>query len=146
MEDESKKHLRSLLNTKIADPPTSAAEIGDRLAAQNAASVESAIAVPEDGAIAQPDDQHAQFVAKPEVIVFVPIQEVADSHWDGRRAVEFQLREHSSGTAVLPVYTDEQLLIEALGTNQQRVEIDIIDLIRQVAARAPLIVDPTLRR
>jgi hypothetical protein len=59
--------------------------------------------------------------------------------------VAYQLRELEQGIAGLAVYTSPKKLLRELGHRQTYVEVEIIELLRQVSGRAPLLVDPILR-
>lgn len=57
----------------------------------------------------------------------------------------YQLRELAEGVAGLAVYTSLEKLLQVLGVEQAYVEVEIIELLRQVAGRVPVVVDPALR-
>ncbi|MER7547510.1 SseB family protein [Spirillospora sp. NPDC127506] len=62
-----------------------------------------------------------------------------------RTGAAYELRELNEGTAGLAVYTSPDKLLQVLGAEQNYVEVEIIELLRQVAGRVPVVVDPALR-
>lgn len=77
----------------------------------------------------------------PRMLVHVPISrsEGADNNEFG-----YEVREISGAEPGLTVYTSEERLVEQLGAGQERIGIDIIELLRQVAGRVPVVVDPEI--
>lgn len=76
-------------------------------------------------------------------LVFVP---TAARHSESKQSgTTYELRELAEGAAGLAVYTSLEKLLQVLGVEQAYVEVEIIELLRQVAGRVPVVVDPALR-
>lgn len=75
--------------------------------------------------------------------VFVPISPQTQAGGEG--VVAYELRELAQGSAGLAIYTSAEKLNQVLGAAQPHVEIEIIELLRQISGRVPVVVDPNLR-
>ncbi|NEA21614.1 hypothetical protein [Actinomadura bangladeshensis] len=75
--------------------------------------------------------------------MFVP---TAARHSESKQSgTTYELRELAEGAAGLAVYTSLEKLLQVLGVEQEYVEVEIIELLRQIAGRVPVVVDPALR-
>ncbi|GAA2149733.1 hypothetical protein GCM10009727_53450 [Actinomadura napierensis] len=75
--------------------------------------------------------------------VFVPIGS-DETTQAGDQEVYYEVRSLSGGGPVLPIYTSESILSTTLGEEQRFAQTDIIELLRQVEGRVPLVVNPVL--
>ncbi len=132
--------LNDLLNHATPFAPSDPEDAAGRLRSSPPGTGESPGAPPQadNGRRAVPDSQRTSS------LVFVPTS-APHSGTTERTGAAYELRELNEGTAGLAVYTSPDKLLQVLGAEQNYVEVEIIELLRQVAGRVPVVVDPALR-
>ncbi|WP_406566946.1 SseB family protein [Actinoallomurus rhizosphaericola] len=77
--------------------------------------------------------------------VYVPTVPSKPSEGAGPREVQFELRALADGAAALPVFTDQQMLVEQLGEWQPWEKIPVLELLIQISeAQARVVVNPVV--
>ncbi|GAA0355493.1 hypothetical protein GCM10010151_51380 [Actinoallomurus spadix] len=78
--------------------------------------------------------------------VYVPTLPSKPSEAVGPREVQFELRALADGTGVLPVFTEEQFLVEQLGEWQPRERMPVLELLIQVSqSQVRVVVNPVVQ-
>ncbi|MGI5325194.1 hypothetical protein [Actinomadura nitritigenes] len=131
--------LNQLINQATPFAPVNAEDAADRL--QKAASPEEKRPTPTSYS-ANPQEELDPY-RQVSTRVFVPISPPVGGVESGE--VSYELRELSQGSAGLAVYTSAEKLSQVLGLDQPHVEIEVIELLRQIAGRVPIVVDAVLR-
>ncbi|WP_433244038.1 hypothetical protein [Actinomadura nitritigenes] len=131
--------LNQLINQATPFAPVNAEDAADRL--QKAAPPEGKHPAPSPYS-ANPQeevDPHRRVSTR----VFVPISPPVGGADSGE--VSYELRELSQGSAGLAVYTSAEKMFQVLGLDQPHIEIEVIELLRRIAGRVPIVVDAVLR-
>lgn len=79
--------------------------------------------------------------------VYVPTRPYEPATTPEGQEIRFELRSLSDGAAGLAVFTDEETLIEQLGTYQPRARVSVLELLVQIShANVPVVVNPVLQQ
>lgn len=79
--------------------------------------------------------------------VYVPTRPYEPTASPEGQEVRFELRGLADGSAGLPVFTDEQALVEQLGAHQPRARVAVLELLVQLSrVNVPVVVNPVLQQ
>jgi hypothetical protein len=79
--------------------------------------------------------------------VYVPTRPYGPATTPEGQEVRFELRGLADGSAGLAVFTDEQALVDQLGSYQPRARVSVLELLVQISrVNVPVVVNPVLRR
>ncbi|MBO2447268.1 hypothetical protein J4573_09245 [Actinomadura barringtoniae] len=133
MQDRSENSLNSIVNQSTPHAPADADETAQRLATLK---LDQHRPVDPRDETSPSQTGHAQ----EQQAVYAPVSPEKSSNGN----YQFELRRQSNGSAVLPIFTDEQLLVRTLGQYQPKIHLPLLELLIQVAGRSPIIVNPML--
>ncbi|MFF5260538.1 hypothetical protein ACFY4C_16470 [Actinomadura viridis] len=141
--------LTKLINESTPLAPTTKREVSERLEVLHREQAKSKPPLPpEPQPQPQPETDSSGRGTTPEgeleYEVYVPVLEKPHRN-DGPVVVEYEVRELEEGRGAVPIYTTPEGLFAELGPHQPMVKVDIIDLLRYIQGRVPVVVDPTLK-
>jgi hypothetical protein len=134
-----------MLNRSTPFAPTSEEEISKRLETSNDTQRER---TPLPQSQAAPEIEEARHlhdeIEAHKLDVFVPVREMPHRN-DGPVLVQYEVREFGEGQGAVAIYTTPEGLYEALGQFQPMVKVDVIEFLRQIQGRVPVLVNPILQ-